>query len=149
MTINNVRSIIMQRSLQPNTFNDIFRKAQLGDRKQQLALAKIYEMQGYINEAMQWYYLAANNGSVDACLKMASYCKLRRDFHSVIAWYNKAYAYGLAEYPQYIIIDYLIHFLNDPRYNPGKKRFSDAAINELPKGLCAGMTIRYLVGAYL
>jgi len=44
---------------------------------------------------------------------------------------------------------FLIHFCEDPRYNPGKIRFSNAAIQTLYSGSCAGLTARFLAGAFI
>ncbi len=90
----------------------------------------------------------AESGNPEACISAATY--FPGNILARIAWYNKAYSNGFSIFPQHVLIDILGHFCRNPRYNPKNSRFSETTINSLANpGICAGMTSRFLLGAYL
>lgn len=104
-------------------------------------------------EANKWLQLAAAQNWAEACYRLARIysddSRGKENVAEAVQWYHKAKKLGLTFYDQLAVNTILTQFCNDARYNAGKKRFNEKAIKSLIKGTCAGLTSRFLVGAYL
>lgn len=104
-------------------------------------------------EANKWFLLAATQNCALACFALAqSYFAGRgveKNIALAVQWFYQAKQLDYPSRSQLTINAALTQFCNDPRYNPGKKRFNEKAINKLLVGTCVGSTIRFLTGAYL
>lgn len=139
-----------------NPFQYDLKQASEGDAKAQFRVALAYRNGNGVepsdSEAVGYYHLAAAQGLKEAYYNLAvAYATglgVKQDIGKAVGFFYQARKRGIPTYDQDTVRYILTHFCNDPRYNPGKKRFGDSDLEDMAKGLCSGHVTYFLVDAY-